>query len=216
MPVGTAMTIVARHEVGAGVDVDAGDEHVVRPHHEADHADRHHGVGHAEIAEDRLAAEGRDHVADDAEARHDHDVDLGVAEEPEQVLEQHRIAAAGRIEERGAEIAVADQHGDRAGQHRDRQQQQERRHQLAPDEQRHLVQRHAGRAHVEDGGDEVDRAEQRTGAGEMQREQRAVHADARLVGRVRQRRIQRPAGARLAHEQAGDRSARKPAAAARS
>jgi hypothetical protein len=28
---------------------------VVRPDDEADDADRHHGVGHAEIAEDRLA-----------------------------------------------------------------------------------------------------------------------------------------------------------------
>jgi hypothetical protein len=58
-----------------------------------------HGVGHAEIAEDRLCGEGRDDVADDAEGRQDHDVDFGVAEEPEQVLEQHRIAAAGRVEE---------------------------------------------------------------------------------------------------------------------
>jgi hypothetical protein len=35
---------------------------VVRPHDEADDADRHHGVGHAEIAEDRLLREGRDDV----------------------------------------------------------------------------------------------------------------------------------------------------------
>ena len=103
-----------------------GDEHVVRPPDKADHADGDHGVDHAEVAEDRLVAERRDHVADDPERRQDHDVDLGVAEEPEQVLEQHRVAAAGRVEERGAEIAVADQHRDRAGQHRDRQQQQER------------------------------------------------------------------------------------------
>ena len=189
------------HEVGAGVDVDAGHEHVVRPHHEADHADRDHGVGHAEIAEDRLAAERRDHVADDPEARQDHDVDFWVAEEPEQVLEQHRIAAAGRIEERGAEIAVADQHGDRAGQHRNRQHQQKRRHQLGPDEQRHLVQRHAGGSHVEDRHDEIHRAQQRTCTGKVEREQRAVHSHAGLVGRVRQRRIQRPAGAGLTHQQ---------------
>ncbi len=192
-----------RHEVGAGVDADAGDEHVVRPHHEADHADRHHRVDHAEVAEDRLAAEGGDDVADDPEAGQDHDVDFRVAEEPEQMLEQHRIAAAGGVEEGGAEIAVGDQHGDGAGQHRDRQQQQERRHQHRPDEQRHAVQRHAGRAHVEDRGDEVDGAEQRADAGQMQREQRAVHAGAGLEGGVGQRRIQRPAGAGFTHQQAG-------------
>jgi hypothetical protein len=54
----------------------------------------------------------------DAEGRQDHDVDLGVPEEPEQVLEQDRIAAAFRLEEGGAEIAVGQQHGDRAGQNR--------------------------------------------------------------------------------------------------
>jgi hypothetical protein len=72
---------------------------VVRPHDEADDADRDHGVGHAEIAEHRLAREGRDDVADDAEARQDEDVHFGVTEEPEQMLEHHRVAAAGRIEE---------------------------------------------------------------------------------------------------------------------
>ena len=41
-----------------------------------------------------------------------------MAEEPEHVLEHHRIAAAGRIEEAGAEIMIRQQHGHRAGQHR--------------------------------------------------------------------------------------------------
>src|SRR3546814_4256899 len=81
-----------------------GGEHVVRPHDEAHHADRDHRVRHAEIAEHRLAAEGRDDLADHAEARQDHDVDLGVAEEPEQMLVEHRIAAARRTEEGRAEI----------------------------------------------------------------------------------------------------------------
>ena len=102
--------------------------------------------------------EGRDDVADDAEARQDQDVDLGVAEEPEQVLEHHRVAAARRVEEAGAEVAVGQQHGDGAGQHRQRQQQQEDGDQDRPHEQRHAVQSHARGAHVEDGGDEIDRA----------------------------------------------------------
>src|SRR3546814_13303101 len=66
-------------------------------------------LGHAEIAEHRLARESRHDVADDAEGRQDHDVDLGVPEEPEQVLEQNRVAAAGRVEERSAEIEVGEQ-----------------------------------------------------------------------------------------------------------
>ena len=95
-PVGTAMIIVAAVKYIFASIVHADGEHVVRPHDEADHADRDHRIGHAEIAEDRLAAEGRDDLADHAEARQDHDVDLGVAEEPEQVLVKHRVAAARR------------------------------------------------------------------------------------------------------------------------
>src|SRR5205085_2151889 len=66
--------------------------HVMRPNHEADHADGDHCIGHAEIAEDRLAREGRDDLARHAEARKDQDVDFRMAEEPEQMLEQDRIA----------------------------------------------------------------------------------------------------------------------------
>ena len=71
----------------------------MRPHHGADDADRHHGIHHTEIAEDRFSAEGGNHVADNTEARQNHDIDLGVAEEPEQMLEQHGIATTGRVEE---------------------------------------------------------------------------------------------------------------------
>src|SRR3546814_10915969 len=39
-----------------------------------------------------------------------------MAEEPEQVLVEHRIAAARRIEEIRAEVAVGQEHRDRAGQ----------------------------------------------------------------------------------------------------
>src|SRR3546814_9452623 len=47
------------------------------------------------------------------------DVDFRMAEEPEQMLEQDRIAAAGRIEEGRAEVAVGQQHRDRAAQNRE-------------------------------------------------------------------------------------------------
>ena len=49
----------------------------------------------ADVAEDRLAAEHRQDLGDDAEERQRDDVDLGMAEEPEQVLPQDR-AAVGR------------------------------------------------------------------------------------------------------------------------
>ena len=50
------------------------------------------------IAEDAFAREAGDDLADHAHARQNHDVDGRVRVEPEQVLEQDRIAAVGRIE----------------------------------------------------------------------------------------------------------------------
>ena len=114
-------------------------------------------------------------------------------EEPEQVLVQERIAAARRIEEGGAEIAVGEQHGQRSREHRHRQQDQERGDQDRPNEQRHPKHRHSRRAHVEDRGDEVDRAKDRGGASKMQRQDCEIDRRARMsLGR--QRRVERPPG----------------------
>ena len=77
----------------------AGGEHVVRPDDERQDRDRRGGVHHRGVAEQRLAREGRHDLRDDAEGRQNHDVDLGVAEEPEDVLVHHRVAAAGGVEE---------------------------------------------------------------------------------------------------------------------
>ncbi len=144
-----------------------------------------------------------------------------MAEEPEQMLEQDRVAAARRIEEGGAEIAVGQQHRDRAGEHRQRQHQQEGGDQHRPGEQRHLVQGHARRAHVEDGGDEIDRAEDRRGAGQMERQDDEIHRRPGMAGVRRERRIEHPAAAKTLHagraldEQRDDAAARTRRAAAR-
>ena len=76
------------------VDRLAGDEHVVAPDQEAEHRDAEAGEGDERVAEDLLAAEGGDQLADHAHRRQDHDVDGRVRIEPEQVLEEHRVAAA--------------------------------------------------------------------------------------------------------------------------
>jgi hypothetical protein len=60
-------------------------------------------------------------------------------------------------------------------QNRQRQKQQECGDQHRPGKQRHLVQGHARRAHVEDGGDEVDRTQDRRGASHVQRQDGEVH-----------------------------------------
>jgi hypothetical protein len=68
----------------------------------------------------------------------------------------------------------------------------------APHEQRHLVQRHAGGAHIEDGGNEVDGTEDRGGAGYVEGEDGEIHRGPNMPA-CRQGRIERPPGARTVH-----------------
>ena len=120
------------------------------------------------------------HLADDAKAREDHDVDFGVPEKPEEMLEEQGIATTGLVEKNGSEVAVGEKHRDGAGEHRQRQKKQKRRHQDTPDEQRHLVQGHSGRAHVENGGDEIDGAQDRRCTGDVQRENDKINRRPRM------------------------------------
>ena len=98
-------------------------------------------------------------MADNPEGRQNHDIDFRVTEEPEQVLEQDRVATALRLEEIRTEITVGQQHGNRAAKYRHSQHQQERRHQHRPNKERHFVQRHTRCTHIENRGDEIRRAE---------------------------------------------------------
>ena len=60
--------------------------------------------------------------------RQDHNVNLWVPKEPQNVLVKNGIPTAGRIKESRAEVAVRQQHGDRAGQNRQGQEDQPRGH----------------------------------------------------------------------------------------
>jgi hypothetical protein len=51
------------------------------------------------VAEDALAREAGNDLGDDAHRRENHDVDGGMGIEPEQMLEEERIAAEFRIED---------------------------------------------------------------------------------------------------------------------
>src|SRR6266478_8688051 len=68
--------------------------HVVRPHDEAEGADCHDSPNHHAIAEDVLSRVDADQIGNDAEGRQGYDVDLGMAKEPEKVLEQDRAATS--------------------------------------------------------------------------------------------------------------------------
>ena len=118
----------------------------------------------------RLAAEHRDDLGDDAHGREDEDVDLGVAEEPEEVLPEDRVTAGGGIEEERPELAVERDHEQGDGDDRQREQQQERHHQGHPDEDRHPQEAHALGSQVEEGDDEVDRRDQRGDAEDLKAE----------------------------------------------
>ena len=153
---------------------------------------RERGADQADVAEDRLAAEDRDDLGDDAEERQRDDVDLGMAEEPEQVLPEDR-PAVGRVEDVGPEPSIGLQREQRAGQHRERDQHQQAGDHRVPDEDRHPEHGQPGRAHADDRGDEVDRAEDGAEAGHPQTHDPQVTADAGRPYGVRQRRIGEPA-----------------------
>ena len=94
-PVGMAISIVAAEKAESGDRAEAGGEHVVDPDAEAEEGDGGDGVDHDRVAEERFAREDRDDLRDETEGRQDQDVDLGVAEDPEEVLPEHRVAAGG-------------------------------------------------------------------------------------------------------------------------
>ena len=180
-----------RVHVGAG----AHGEEVVQPHHERQHADRHRRHHHRAVAEQRLAGERRDHLGEHAERRQDQDVDLGMAPGPDQVHEHHHVAAGFIGEEVKAEVAVQQQHRQRRGQDREGGDDQQVGGKRRPAEHRHPHIGHAGRVDLQDRGDEIDAGQQRADAGDLQRPQIVIDADAGRIGEFRQRRIGQPAGA---------------------
>ena len=121
-PVGTAMSMVVMVKtelaMGPNPTVNIWWLHTAQLHDGDDDTGEHYD----RVPEQRFAAEGGYHFGHDAHCRQNQDVDLGVAEEPEQVLPQDRVAAGGGIEEVGAKLPVRGKfdegHGDdREGQH---------------------------------------------------------------------------------------------------
>ena len=85
-----------QHEALAEERAHAGHEHVVAVDHRGEDGHDDHRPDRAAVPVVRLAREEGEDVAQDPPRREDHDVDLGVAEDPEEVLPQDRIAAAAR------------------------------------------------------------------------------------------------------------------------
>ena len=85
---------------------DAGREHVVDPEPEAQHAERHRRRHDPAVAQQRRARHHRQDRGDHAGGGQEDDVDLRMAEQPEQVLPQQAVAAVLDLEERQPEGAL--------------------------------------------------------------------------------------------------------------
>src|SRR5208282_4350598 len=75
-------------EQKAGIGAHPAEEHVMSPDHEAQETDGQKANHNYFVAEDGFAGENREHMRDHSETGDDCDVDLGMPEEPEQVLPQ--------------------------------------------------------------------------------------------------------------------------------
>ena len=145
-----------RHrERRVGVRAEADGEHVVRPHAPPHEADEDAREDHRGVAEEGLAAEDRKDLRDDAHGGQDQDVHLRMAEQPEQVLPEERVASGHRVVEGRVPQPVEREleQGDRDDRHGEEQ--EERGHQGHPHEDGHAHEGHPRRAEVEDGRDEV-------------------------------------------------------------
>ena len=186
-----------RH-AGGGVEVVAEPrqpdrEHVVDPETKGERGDGEHRQHHRGMAEEGAAGEGLDDHRHEAGGRQEDDVDLRMAEPPEEVLEQHRIAAGRGREELGGDEAVCDQHAGDHHHRRERKDRHERGEEHRPDEQRDARERHAGRAHLEHGGGDVDRGGERRDLGKGDHLRPDVGAVAGRIGGAGERRIFEPA-----------------------
>ena len=117
-------------------------EHVVHPDAETQDHGRDRRQGQQRIADERPPAEHRQAVRDHAHGRQHDGVDPGMAEDPEKVLPQQRLAAAGGIEKVGAELAIHPQQQKRKAYRRYYDQVRHARRQRPPDQDRHAVDRH--------------------------------------------------------------------------
>ncbi len=98
-----------------------------------------------------------------------------------------------RVEERAAEVAIDEQHRQGGGQRREGEQDQQRRHEDVPGEDRHPEHVHPGRSAVVDRGDEVDRPDDAGDSDQHEPDDPQVQPDPWLVGRAAERDIARPA-----------------------
>ena len=138
---------------------DAGIKHVVAPDQEPDQHDGQAGERDGLVTKGPLAGQAGDDFAGHAEGRQNLDVNHRVGVEPEQVLEEDRIAAQGRIEDANAQNALDAQQHQRDRQHRRGQHEDHAGGIERPAEQRQAEPGHARAAHLVNRHDEIQARE---------------------------------------------------------
>jgi hypothetical protein len=148
------------------------------------------------VGNERRAAHRGDDHRDHARSRQKDDVNLGVAEEPEQVLPQQRVSALGGDEKRPAKGALELQHDGGEDHRGKREHDHGGEHQHGPREHRHLVERHAGGTRAQHADDDLNGAGDGRYLDEADAEQPEVSADIGRIARAGERRIHEPAARR--------------------
>jgi hypothetical protein len=147
-----------RGEEAQGKLRQAGGDHVVHPQAEAQEACGDQGQNDPAVADQPDPDHGRQDHRDHGGGRQEDDVDLRMAEEPELVLPQQRVATLLGQEERPLEAALQLQQGAGEDQRREGEHDHPGEHQHRPGVHRHLVERHARRPRAQDADDDLDRA----------------------------------------------------------
>ena len=82
----------------------------MHPERETDHPSRDQSRNHHWISEHGAPRKRGDDLRDHSERRNENDVNLGMTEEPEQMLPEKCITALGRVEELSSNKSISTQH----------------------------------------------------------------------------------------------------------
>src|SRR5271170_3836162 len=129
---------------------------MVRPYAEADEADRNRCRNHGGVSEHGFAGEYGDDLVGEGEGWEDENVNLGMAEDPEEVHPQNCGSTGLGIEEVRAQIAVQREHDLCCGERTDCDKDDAGHDEIEPGKQRHAAHLHTLAAHAEDGSYDVE------------------------------------------------------------
>src|SRR5579872_3127241 len=162
------------------------------PDQEAENGDRDTGEGDEAVAEYPLAREAGNHLADHAERWQYHDIHGRVRVEPEQVLEQYRIAAVRRVEDADVPHALGEHQEERYRDDGRAENDHDADRVHRPDEQRQPEPGQSGRPHLVHRYDKVYPREDRGEPGDEDPHNR--QNDVRVTVNAAVRRVEGPAG----------------------